>query len=650
MSRPSSRGVRLRVLSALAALAAGPAARPASLSIENGAIVLGRTESATVTVRVDEPPGAEDRPLRLAVNVGSFSEPRRLAAGKYRVTYLPPSTRFPQVALVAIWRETGPDARIDFLRMPLFGQSRLPVVARRGAEVTVGVGLGTFGPVTADRRGKAEVPIVVPPDAGDAKVWLKDRNGATVAKTVPVEVPRYNRLTAALVPHAIVGDGSAHARLDVYYDLGGAGLPADRVRVVPTTGRVTLESAAKGRYVYRFVPAAGADAREVRFDVAVDGDPRARASTRLTLGLPPPSRVVLRPPQAPLVAGSGARATLGVLVLDAAGLGLPGRKVIATANGEPLGSAVHRGEGLYEVAFPAPAAYPPGGVVRLEARVEGSDASAVANWQLQAPAAPRRVVAALAPSPVPADGRTAAVVELDVRDASGMPLEGAQLLLSASDGTVGRLAPVARGRYRAAYVPPERLPGASATLRVVDAAGTYERTLPLPLRRAPGRLLVGGRGGWVKGEGDLATTRAGLELAVPFRVRGAWLLAGATAGYATATQAVSDEVSGLQARSTATFVPVALRLAAELWAGRRLSLAVGAGALATFARFETSLASGTATAVGFGGQAFATVAVAAGPGELVLEGSWSQVRVEAETATLPAGGIGVEAGYRLRVF
>ncbi len=50
------------------------------------------------------------------MNVGSFSEPMRLGPGKYRVTYVPPTTRFPQVALVAVWRETGTDARIDFKR------------------------------------------------------------------------------------------------------------------------------------------------------------------------------------------------------------------------------------------------------------------------------------------------------------------------------------------------------------------------------------------------------------------------------------------------------------------------------------------------------------------------------------------------------
>jgi hypothetical protein len=148
---------------AVVSCAAASPALAASLSVESGAVVLGKTESAIVTVRVDEPPGDEERPLRLSVNVGSFSEPRRIGPGKYRATYLPPQTRFPQVALVAVWRETGPDARIDFLRLPLFGQTSLAVSAPRGAQVTVEVGLDTYGPLPADARGEVRVPIIVPP-------------------------------------------------------------------------------------------------------------------------------------------------------------------------------------------------------------------------------------------------------------------------------------------------------------------------------------------------------------------------------------------------------------------------------------------------------------------------------------------------------
>lgn len=646
-------GSAMRAAAAAALALVAARAGAASLSIEGGAIVLGRTELVSMVVRVDEPPGSEDRPLRMSVNVGSFSEPIRIGRGRYRTTYVPPPTRFPQVALVAVWRETGPEARIDFLRVPLFGQTRLPVTAVAGAAVSVAVGLDRFGPVTANARGAAVVPVVVPPNAGDAAVTIRDRGGATATKKVPVEVPPYNRLTAALVPHAVVADGKAHARIDVQYDLGGGTVTADRVRVVPTVGAVTFERADSGRYVYRYVPPAGTTARQVEFRVVVEGDPLARAGARLTLGLPAPTRVVLRPPAAPLVAGSATTVTVGALVLDAEGLGLPAQQVTLLAEGRPLAPVEYRGDGLYEAPLPAPATYPPGGLVRLEARVAGEGGEPVvglANLQLEASAAPRSVSARLSPSPVPADGRTEAALELEVRDAAGMPLDGAQLMVAASDGSVTGLAPTSRGRYRASYLPPLGLPAAPPTLRVVDAAGRFERSVPIRLRLAPGRLLVGVRGGWAAGPGDLAGPRVGAEVAIPFRVRGASFSVGATAGLATVSQRLTDAGSGLTARSEATLVPVALRLAAEVWAGERLSLSAGAGALATFARFRTSLGAGETAATGLGAVGFLGAGLAAGPGQLVVELSYSYAPVETDAARLPGGGAAVEAGYRLRIF
>jgi hypothetical protein len=358
----------------------------------------------------------------------------------------------------------------------------------------------------------------------------------------------------------------------------------------------------------------------------------------------------VRPPPAPLVAGSGASSAIEVLVLDAEGLGVPEQRVEVTANGAPLGAAEERGQGLYVVPLTAPATYPAGGLVRFEARVAGGALSALANWQLQPPPAPRSVIARLSPSPVPADGRSEAILELDVRDAAGMPLENAQLMVSASDGTIGALAPHGRGRYRAAYLPPEALPAGEAGVKVVDATGTFDRLLALPLRTPPGRLLVGVRGGWVHSLGDLAAPRVGIDAALPFRIGGASLVAGATATYGSARQSISDARSGLTVRSEAAFVPVSLRLSAEPWAARRASLSIGAGAVVTFARFSSSSGPGDTTASALGAQAIAAVAFSAGRGQAFVEASYTHAPVESDVARLPAGGIGIEAGYRVRVY
>ena len=641
-----------RVVAAVMAALAPFTARAASIAIEGGAVVLGRTESVPVVIRVAEPPGSEDRPLRLAVNVGSFSEPTKIGKGTYRAIFIPPSTRFPQLALVAVWRETGPDAQLDFLRFPLFGTTKVGVTTKHGAAVTARLGFDTFGPVTADAKGRANLQVAVPPEVLSADLTITDRIGASVNKTVPVSVPPYNRLTAALVPHAVVADGNGWARLDVLYALGGASVPADRIRVVPSVGTVNIQSAGGGLYTYRYVPPAGTPAGEVTFRISVDGDPIAKATARLSIGLPPPARLLLRPPAVALEAGTGDSSPVSVLVMDATGLGLGDQRPEITANGARLEPVVYKGAGIYEASYRAPDAFPPGGLVQFFTSVRpkaGAPIASTANYQLKAAPLPGSITARFDPSPVPVDGRTEAQLTLHVRDVAGLPLAKAQLIPAASDGSLGRLEERAPGLYVATYTPPAALPEGDATLKIVDANGGFERTVTLPLRQATRRLLVGAFAGWAQSPGDAAGPRLGVDAWLPFRLGAANLSGGLAASWGAAAREVPDATGALRSRSSATFVPVSLRLALEALTGRRLSISVGAGAVATWGIFSNTLGGPSQAGVGLGGMGFVSGAWALGRGQAFVELSWGRAPVETRDFRLDAGGPRAVAGWRLGV-
>jgi hypothetical protein len=643
-------GVRFRAFALLAMLAPF-GALAASISIEGGAVVLGRTESVPVVIRVAEPTGTEDRPLRLAVNVGSFSEPTKIGKGTYRAIYVPPSTRFPQLALVAVWRETGPEAQIDFLRFPLFGTTKIAVTTKRGAEVRAQLGFDTFGPVTADPKGKATLQVAVPPEVLSADLSITEQSGVSVKKTVPVSVPLYNRLTAALVPHAVVADGNGWARLDVLYALGGATVPADRIRVIPSVGTANIQSAAGGLYTYRYVPPAGTRPGEVTFRITVDGDPIARAGARLSIGLPPPARVQLRPPAVALEAGTGDSAPVSVLVMDATGLGLGEQRPEITANGAPVTPVVYRGAGIYEAVYKAPDAYPAGGLVQFFTSVPGKAGSPIAstaNYLLKAAPRPGAIRARFDPSPVPVGGRVEAQLQLDVRDVAGLPLAKAQLIAVVSDGSLGKLEERAPGLYAATYTPPGSLPDGDATLKILDANGGFEQTVTLPLRAEPRRLLVGAFAGWSQSPGDAAGLRLGLDAWLPFRAGPANLAVGAAASWGSASRDVSDASGSLTSRSTGSFFPLSLRLALDALTSRRLSLSLGGGAVATLGTFRSTLGP-SETGWGLGGMGFVTGALAVGRGELFLELSYTRAPVETASFSLEAGGPRAAIGYRLGV-
>lgn len=645
-TRPPMSVPRALVAVALALLPA--LASAASLEPEKSPAVLGRFDSVGVLVRVDEAPGTGDRPLRLSVNVGSFGEVTRLGPGVYRSVYTPPTTLFPQVALVAAWREDGPEARIDFVRLPLYGTTTIDVTGPAGSEVRVRVGRAEFGPVVTGAHGLAQVPLVVPPNEPEALIAVTDpKTGQVTRRRAKIAVPPYNRLTMALVPHAILADGEAWARVEAFYDTTGENAAPEKLALETTAGAAELVRASHGRFVYRYRPPPGTQAKEIDLKASVPGDRTARGAATLSLELPPPAVLAITPPKEALVADGHSTATFTVGVYDASGLGLPQQTLELMANGRTLPTPVHRGNGIYEAKLVAPATYPAGGEVQLSASVvrpDGETLLTTARVQVLPLPIPRSVSAHVTPSPLLADGQSTAVISLDVRDEAGLPLPGARLTLAAGDGQVGRVTEVGEGRYRAEYVAPEHLPASGdALVKIGDASGKLDAAVLVPL--APNqRLLLGPRVGAMHALGDFASARFGLDAWIPLKLGDARLALGLTAAFGQTSQTVRSAV--FTSTATAAFVPLAVRLAYEAWLTPRVSVYFGAGAQATPVRVTTSLDGAQALQVGWGAQGFGGGALALGPGRVFAEIVATYAPVAHPDFSLDAGGLGVDVGYR----
>ncbi len=636
---------------ALLASAWAASAAAASLALDKGPVVLGRTESVGVTLQLDEAEGAEDFPLRIIASVGQFGEVTRVKRGVYRATYVPPSTRFPQLVLVGVWRETGPDAPIEFLRIPLYGLANISATVRPRAQVVVRTPDGDYGPVTADAKGVARVATPVAPGVRQVEAISREASGAEGKRPVEVLVPPYNRLIASVVPHAILADGRQWARLELFYELGGAQVAPDRLKVTASGGQLSFQSAERGRYVYRYVPPAGTTAKEVSFNVTVEGDPSASAAAKLQLGLPGAARVLIRPPATALPADGRSTAPVAVLVQDATGLGLPDQEVSLAANGQPVPGLTHKGGGLYEAQFTAPAEFPSAGLVELVAMAgpAGSRVTARLNYQLQPAAVPRSVAARFAPDPLPADGRTEGRVRLEVKDGAGMPLQGAQLIAVPSAGTLGPLTPVGAGVYEATYVAPAQADEGDGVLRVVDKSGAFESHLTIPVRVAPGRLLLGARGGLTHSLQGAALFRLGLDAWAPIRLGSHYVGVGLSASYSATAQTLTDPTGELSTRVEARLVPLVLRGGYELYASRRLSLVAGPAAILTYAQVRDSATATVLNRWAAGGGGFLCASAALGPGQAFVELSLGFAPMEATLFRVQTAGLGLELGYRFGV-
>ncbi len=322
-----------------------------SLSPE-GPIFLGEVKKVHISIEAPENDRTKERPLRVAVNVGGLGPVTRVAPGRYETHYRPPRSRFPQVALLAIWRETGPDAKIEFVKIPLSGRTKVPVRSRKGAQINVFVGDQTFGPVTANARGRAQTQIFVPPGVKEVEV-RSSLNKRTWVGTVPVRVPPYNRLTLAVTPHLVRHDGVSHAIAHVYYDPPKDPIPISQIRLSARGAKVEALSQEGTHYRFRIVPLLSTKKSSIRLQVRVRRDATSRARTRLSLGVPRPERIALQEIEEATENVQGTMvSTIRVLVMDHVGLGVPGQTLLVRTSTRAKAKSIDElGQGRYQITL-----------------------------------------------------------------------------------------------------------------------------------------------------------------------------------------------------------------------------------------------------------------------------------------------------------
>ncbi|GHG96112.1 hypothetical protein [Comamonas sp. JC664] len=177
----------------LASTAATPQAR---VSWRPERIVLGRDTQVAIQVQV--PGGAGS--VHAAASSGSFVSDRVDGGAVRAFQWRPPPERYPQVAVLLFWAEgasPGAPPWVTVARLPLVGQTELDVVTAAGANVEVEVAERRFGPVRANGRGKARVPVEVPPGVRRARV-LATRETLRTDATVPLDAPPESPLAVAL--------------------------------------------------------------------------------------------------------------------------------------------------------------------------------------------------------------------------------------------------------------------------------------------------------------------------------------------------------------------------------------------------------------------------------------------------------------------
>ncbi|WPB81625.1 hypothetical protein KYC5002_21210 [Archangium violaceum] len=460
-----------------------------------GHVRLGVDMEAEVRIELE----AEATGLEVFASRGDVGPVTQVKPGVFRATYVPPRQRLPlEVILVALAR--GPRGMLDgWSVLPLWGQGEAEVRTRAGAPVTLLVGGQSFGPVQADGKGVARIPVAVPPGVHEA-FFGKRRIG--------LGVPPQPFLHAVAERREVRADREETVAIRLYSLQPGKASPRPGDFSV---SRGTLSAPAglePGVFLLKWtVPPGPAGSLELKGSVT--GDRQGAVSVRLAAVPGPARHFELRVDPGELVASEEVRVAVEVSARDAAGN--PARadpRLESDFAGE--GALTERQAGEYAGVFRFAPRF--GTREQVELRLLAGEASApVLTRTLKLrPAVPARVSVQPLLRMLMADGRSEAVWRISVEDRFGNPVREPRPEAVLERELASTLLSKAPGTYELRYVPPVARVDHVSELEVRVGEARGRGTLPL-LRRRP-VLLVAPRVGLVTNLGDVLAPSAGLRL------------------------------------------------------------------------------------------------------------------------------------------
>jgi len=261
-----------------------------SLNATPDRIILGQDPTSTLMFTVVDKAGnpIDSAELMASSNVGEIQALTPLTGGNYSAVYVPPTTPFPQVAIISVWDKNRPSTH-GFFTIPLIGKVNYPVDARApGVTLVFKVGETTFPPAVTDTTGKASVPITVPPGIRYADVELIQPSGARSTQKIDLQVPPFNRIALGGAPEFLTADGETKAKLRIFA-VDGRGRPADgqAISLTTTQGSVTpVRFVRDGVYETIFTAPKLDGSSRTTITAVIDGQ-EASSSDSVVIGLEP---------------------------------------------------------------------------------------------------------------------------------------------------------------------------------------------------------------------------------------------------------------------------------------------------------------------------------------------------------------------------
>lgn len=332
-----------------------PRSRAVAVTTNPAQLTLGvdKTASVAFTFTGGDPATLAGLKLGLNATAGIPANVTNVGNGVFNALYTTPVSKVPQLEIITAVDAADPLRTYGTLAVPLTANVTRAVVSTPATAVVLNVGGRDFGPVTTDSKGKAQLPIVLPPGVTSATQRSAKPDGAITEQTLDLQIPETRRV--ALFP--TVAGIPSDARLSipmraVVYTADGRLDDQAAVEFSVTAGKIgpaRLEGG--GVYVADYTPPDGNAAVKASISVKLTGGSALQAETRALALLPVRvSRVALTSNPATLPAAAKSL-VLTALVAGPTGVPLTGRTLTTSVNGAALQGITEREPGSYDLAF-----------------------------------------------------------------------------------------------------------------------------------------------------------------------------------------------------------------------------------------------------------------------------------------------------------
>jgi hypothetical protein len=174
------------------------------------------TQDEFVTLNITQTSGTPTNKLLIASSAGTINDVVTLGDGNYSVRYTPPTKElYPHIALFTLADANDP-SNVETFVLKQNGKTNLPINTKPNSNVIIKIEDKDFGPVQTDDRGKASVPIIVPPGVSKVKL-ITITDGKRTEEPLDLKIPNnVQRINFFPITGSLVADGKTSTTLYLY--------------------------------------------------------------------------------------------------------------------------------------------------------------------------------------------------------------------------------------------------------------------------------------------------------------------------------------------------------------------------------------------------------------------------------------------------